>query len=65
MILRMIAILASLGAVWALWYGYDQLRQFRGTAFWDYRYLIFAVSAFLALSALEWVLGWIKSKITS
>jgi hypothetical protein len=65
MILRGIAIFMAVGAAWALWVGYGQLGMFRGTPFWDYRYLIFAVSAFLVLSGLEWVLGWIKAKFAS
>ena len=63
MTLRVMAIIAALGAVWALWFGYGQLRLFRGTPFWDYRYIIYAVSAFVALSGLEWALRWIKTKI--
>ncbi len=63
MILRVLAILAAVGAVGALWFCYGQLNLFRGTAFWDYRYIIYAVSAFLGLSVLEWSLGWLKAKI--
>lgn len=63
MILRVLAILVALVAAWALWFGYGQLKVFRGTPFWDYRYIIYAVSAFLGLSVLEGALGWIKTKI--
>jgi hypothetical protein len=62
MIVRALAILLAVGAVWALWFGYGQLRLFRGTAFWDFRYIIFAVAAFFALSGLEWLMGRIKAK---
>lgn len=65
MIVRVMAIVVALGATWALWFGYGELRMFRGTPFWDYRYIIYVVSAFLALSALEWAMGWMKTKIES
>ena len=60
---RVLAILVAVGAVWALWFGYGQLKEFRGTPFWDYRYIIYAAAAFLGLSVLEWALSWIKTKI--
>jgi hypothetical protein len=63
MMIRILAIVVAFGAAWAIWYSYGQLRIFRGTPFWDYRYVIFASSTFLSLSALEWAVGWIKSKI--
>lgn len=63
MIVRCLAILFALSAAAALWYGYDNLRQLRGTPLFDFRYIFFAVVAFLGLSAVEWALGWIKGKI--
>ena len=63
MIVRILAICMTIGAIVAFWFGYDQLKQFRGTPFWDYRYIVFAVAAFLGLSILEQVMGWIKTKI--
>ena len=62
MILRVLGIVLALAAAWGLWAGYDQLRVFRGTLFWDYRYIIFAVGAFLALSVLEALFSWLKGK---
>jgi hypothetical protein len=62
MILRAIAILLAGLATAALWYSYDELTVFRRTAFWDYRYIIFTVGAFLGLGAVEWALGWVKTK---
>ena len=63
MILRVLSVVIALGAVAALWFGYGELRIFRRTMFWEYRYIIFAVAAFLGLSFLEWALGWVKSKV--
>ena len=63
MIVRGLAILLALGAAAALWFGYDNLRQLRGTPLFDFRYVVFAVAAFLGLSAIEWALGWVKGKI--
>ncbi len=60
---RVLTIVVAFGAAWAIWYCYGQLRVFRGTQFWDYRFVIFAIATFLGLSALEWAIGWIKSKI--
>jgi len=63
MIVRILSIAVAGAAVLALWFGYGQLKQFRGTPLWEYRYIIYAAAAFLGLSALEWALGWIKTKI--
>ncbi len=63
MMLRILAIIVAGGATWALWAGYDALSMLRGTPFWDFRYGVFAMLAFLGLSGLEWLLGWIKSKV--
>ena len=43
MIGRILSVLAAFGALAALWFGYDALRNFRGTPFWEYRYIIFPV----------------------
>ncbi|MGC1489040.1 MAG: hypothetical protein WA784_14765 [Albidovulum sp.] len=63
MILRVIAILLTGLAALALWWGYGQLSVFRGTPFWDFRYIIYAAAAFLGLGAIEWALGWAKGKM--
>ncbi|MDA8585307.1 hypothetical protein N9L47_03455 [Rhodobacteraceae bacterium] len=63
MIIRGLAILLALGAAAGLWFGYDNLKQLRGTPLFDFRYVVFAVAAFLGLSAIEWALGWIKGKV--
>ena len=63
MIVRALSIAVALGAVLALWLGYGELRVLRGTLFWEYRFIVFAVVAFLGLSALEWAMGWIKAKV--
>ena len=63
MILRVLSVIVALAAVAALWFSYGELRIFRRTMFWEYRYIIFAVGAFLGLSLLEWAVGWIKSKV--
>lgn len=60
MIVRVLAMIFAGGATWALWAGYGQLNFLRGTPFWDFRYVVFAVAGFLGLSGLEWVLGRIK-----
>jgi hypothetical protein len=63
MIIRGLAILLALGATAALWFGYMNLNFLRGTPLFDFRYVVFAVAAFLGLSATEWALGWIKTKV--
>lgn len=63
MILRGLAILLTAGATAALWFGYMNLNIFRGTPLFDFRYVIFAMTAFLGLSAIEWALGWIQAKV--
>ena len=62
MIFRGLGILLAFAATWGLWAGYNQLSVFRGTAFWDYRYIIFAICAFLAFSVLEALFSWLKGK---
>ena len=63
MIARVLSIaLAVLGCT-GLWIGYMNLNIFRGTPLFEFRYIIFAVAAFLGLSCLEWAAGWVKSKL--
>lgn len=62
MIFKGLSIIFAVIACVALWFGYMNLNVFRGTPFFDFRYVLFAVGAFLGLSALEWLLGWIKAK---
>ncbi|MGB7242085.1 MAG: hypothetical protein WBC93_08380 [Sulfitobacter sp.] len=62
MMLRGLTIILAGLATWALWFGYGQLSLLRGTQFWDFRYVIFAILGLLGLSAVEWALGWIKKK---
>lgn len=62
MILRTLSILVSIAAAYGLWWAYDELTIFRRTVFWEYRYIIFGVGALLALSLLESLFGWIKTK---
>ena len=63
MIVRILAIaFAALGCA-GLWFGYMNLNVFRGTPLFEFRYIIYAVLAFLGLSCLEWAMGWIKSKL--
>lgn len=62
MSVRILAIIVTGAALWALWFGYGQLKILRGTAFWDYRYIVYTAGAFLGLSGLEWTLGWITKK---
>jgi len=62
MILRSLSIVVSLAAVYGLWWAYGELTIFRRTVFWEYRFIIFGIGAFLALSLLEVALGWIKTK---
>ncbi len=62
MILRVVSILVSVAAAYGLWWAYDELTIFRRTVFWEYRYIIFGVGALLALSLLESLFGWIKTK---
>jgi hypothetical protein len=63
MIVRGLAIVTAFGGLAALWFGYNNLNVFRGTPLFEFRYFILAIAAFLGLSALEWLVGWIKSKI--
>ena len=65
MIIRGVSILLCGGACAALWFGYMNLNMLRGTVFFDFRYVVFAVASFLGLSAIEWALGWVKSKTES
>ena len=60
MILRVLSITVTFCAVLALWFGYGQLGSLRGTLLWEYRYITYAVAAFLMLSALEWGVGLLK-----
>lgn len=63
MIIRGLSIALAALALAALWFGYMNLNILRGTPLFDFRYVIFAVAAFLGLSAIEWALGWIKPKL--
>lgn len=63
MIMRIVAISLSGLSLWALWYGYTHLQVFRGTLFWEFRYFIFTLGAFLGLSWIEWALGWVHKRI--
>ena len=63
MIVRGMSILLAALACGGVWFGYTNLNILRGTPFFDFRYVVFAVSAFLGLSAIEWALGWVKAKI--
>lgn len=65
MILRILSILVSLAAAYGLWWAYNELTIFRRTVFWEYRYIIFGIGALLALSVLESLFGWIKTKTSS
>ncbi len=65
MILRVLSIAIALAAAAGLWFGYGELNIFRRTVFFEYRYIIFGIGAFLALSLLEFILGWIKAKTSS
>lgn len=62
MIMRGLAIVLTVGVTAALWFGYMNLGTLRGTPLFDFRYVLFAIAAFLGLSAVEWALGWIKAK---
>lgn len=62
MILRMLSIIMAIAAAYGLWWAYDELTIFRRTVFWEYRYIIFGIGSLLALSVLEYVLGWVKIK---
>lgn len=63
MILRIIAIIVSLASAAGLWFAFDQLGILRRTVFWEYRFITFGCGAFLALSLIEFVMGWIKQKL--
>lgn len=60
--IRVLAIALTAAACAALYYGYMNLNMLRGTPLFDFRYVVFGIAAFLGLSALEWALGWIKTK---
>lgn len=63
MMIRVIAIVMNVLACGALWFSYMNLNVFRGTLLFEFRYVIFACGAFLGLSAFEWAIGWIKTKV--
>lgn len=63
MILRKVAIAVAFAATGALWVGYGERRDFRGTAFWGTRYIVFASATFLGLSSPERELGWIGKRV--
>jgi hypothetical protein len=65
MIFRVLSIIAALAAAVGLWFAYGELKIFRRTIFWEYRYIIFGVGAFFALSMLESMFGWIRTKFGS
>lgn len=62
MMLRALSIVSGAAAAAGLWYGYMNLNLLRGTELFDFRYVVFAVASFLGLSAIEWLLGWIKAR---
>lgn len=45
-----------------VWFAYDQMTVLRGTAYWEFRYLILGVVVFLALSLVQWVWGKIADR---
>lgn len=47
-------------AMVALWLGYENLNVLRRTVFWEFRYVLLGVAAFLGLSLLEWLVGWLN-----
>ena len=63
MMMRIVAIILTGLALWALWFSYNNLNVFRRTIFWEFRYFIFVIGAFLGLSAIEWVLGWVQKTL--
>lgn len=63
MIVRALAIVLAAAACAALYFGYMNLNIFRGTPLFEFRFVLFAIGAFLGLSAIEWALGWIKTKL--
>ena len=65
MIMRIVKISLTGAALWALWYGYDNLTVFRRTVFWEFRYIIFTLAAFLGLSAIQWTLDRVQKKLDS
>lgn len=62
MIVRGLTIIVAFVGLAALWFGFMNLQVFRGTPLFEFRFIIFAIASFLGLSALEWIVGWIKSK---
>ncbi|MFK7874645.1 MAG: hypothetical protein AB8B71_02530 [Paracoccaceae bacterium] len=63
MIARSLAIFLAFAAAWGLWSAYGELRVFRRTVFWEYRYIIFGVGSLLALGALDFAFTWLKAKM--
>lgn len=64
MIWRLVAIVLTGVAIWMIWFGYDNLKVFRRTVFWEFRYFVFMLGVFLGLSAIEWALGQAKKKLS-
>lgn len=64
MIFRIVSIALSAGAVWAIWFGFENLKVLRGTPLWEFRYFGLMLATFLGLSALEWGLDLAKRKLS-
>jgi len=64
MIFRIVSIALSAGAIWAIWFGFENLTVLRGTPLWEFRYFVLMLATFGGLSALEWGLGRVKKKFS-
>ena len=62
MIFRIAGIALSGVAIWAIWFGYDNLAVLRRTPLWEFRYFVLMLATFGGLSALEWGLGQVKNR---
>jgi len=65
MILRLLPVALTFGAMWGLWVLYGNLGFLRGTPLWELRYVVFVIAGFLGLGALEWALAWLRKRLSA
>ena len=53
---------AALLACAALWLGYENLSLLRGTALWEFRYVVLGCAGFLLLTGAERLASWLGKR---
>lgn len=59
MIARIIQIVLMAGAAALVWWGWQELNLLRRTFWWEYRYILVLLGAFLVFSLAQAIAGWI------